>query len=179
MKSPVSILAILSASILGFAVSAAAVEVKVAVVNPQEILNGTKKGKTIKDMLAEYVQSRQRVIQSEEAELKKLEAELTSQAPVLSASAKQEKQQVFQRQLSAYERRLQKLEGEVQAKKREALAEFTKTIEQAVQQIAEKENIVLVLEKGRGGPTTLIVYHQDSLDLTSRVIKALDGKGEQ
>ena len=179
MKPRVSIPALLIACILGFGVSAAAVEVKIAVVNPQDILNGTKKGKTIKDMLAEYVQTRQRVIQSEEAELKKLEAELASQGPALSASAKQEKQQVFQQHLTAYERRLQELEGEVQAKKRDALGEFTKAIEQAVQQIAEKENIVLVLEKGRTGAATLILFNQDSLDLTSRVIKALDSKSDQ
>jgi outer membrane protein len=160
-------------------VSAAAVEIKIAVVNPQDVLNGTKKGKTIKDMLAEYVQTRQRVIQSEEAELKKLEAELVSQGPVLSASAKQEKQQAYQQHLAAYDRRLQELEGEVQAKKRDALGEFTRDIEQAVQQIAEKENIVLVLEKGRTGAATLILYNQDSLDLTSRVIKALDSKSDQ
>ncbi|HEY3196988.1 MAG TPA: OmpH family outer membrane protein [Nitrospirales bacterium] len=179
MKRRVNILAILTACILGFVVSAAAVEQKIAVVNPQDILNGTKKGKKIKDMLAEYVQTRQRVVQSEEADLKKLEAELASTGPVLSAAAKQEKQAVFQKQLAAYDRRLQELEGEVQAKKRDALGEFTKAIEQAVQQIAENENILLVLEKGRGGPATGILYNQDSLDLTSRVIKALDSKSDQ
>ena len=179
MKPRVGIPALLGACILGFVVSAAAVEVKIAVVNPQDILNGTKKGKKIKEMLAEYVQVRQRVIQSEEAALKKLEAEIASQGPVLSAQAKQEKQEVFQQQLAAYDRRLQELEGEVQAKKRDALGEFTKAIEQAVQQIAEKENIVLVLEKGTTGAATLIRYNDYSLDLTSRVIKALDSKSDQ
>ena len=178
MKPRVSIPVVLGACILGFVVSATAVEQKIAVVNPQDILNGTKKGKKIKDMLAEYVQVRQRVIQSEEADLKKLEAELAGQGPVLSPSAKQEKQQVFQQQLAAYDRRLQQLEGEVQAKKRDALGEFTKAIEQAVQQIAEKEHIVLVLEKGTSGAGTLIRYNEDSLDLTSRVIKALDSKSD-
>jgi len=160
-------------------VSAAAIEQKIAVVNPQDVLNGTKKGKKIKDMLAEYVQTRQRTIQSEEAELKRLEAERDKQESVSSASAKQEKQKVFEQKLASYQRRLQELDGEVQAKKRDALGEFSKAVEQAVQQIAEKENIMLVLEKGKPGVMPLILYNQDSLDLTSRVIKVLDGNSDQ
>ena len=179
MKSRISIPALLGAGIFGLVVSAAAAEVKIAVVSPQQILDDTKKGKKIKQLLAEYVETRQRTIQSEEAELKRLEAERISQESVSSASAKQEKEKVFEQKLAAYQRRLQELDGEVQAKKREALGAFTKAIEQAVQQIAENENIVLVLEKGGSRAGTLILYNQDSLDLTGRVIKALDSKGEQ
>ena len=178
MKPRVSIPALLGAGILGLMVSAAAAEQKVAVVNPQDILNGTKKGKAIKDTLADYVQTRQRTIQSEEAELKRLEAERISQESASSASAKQEKEKVFEQKLAAFQRKLKDLDGEVQVKKREELGAFTKAIEQVVQQIAEKENIVLVLEKGGSRAGTLILYNQDSLDLTSRVIKALDSKSD-
>ena len=179
MKSRIRIPVLLGASILGLVVSAAAAEQKIAVVNAQQILDDTKKGKKIKEMLADYVQTRQRTIQSDEAELKRLEAERISQESVSSASAKQEKEKMFEQKLAAYQRRLQELDGEVQTKKREALGAFTKAIEQAVQQIAEKENIVLVLEKGGSRAGTLILYNQDSLDLTGRVVQALDSKGEQ
>ena len=179
MKSRIRIPALLGASILGLVLSAAAAEVKIAVVDPQQILDDTKTGKKIKQMLADYVQTRQRTIQSEEIELKRLETERVSQESVSSASAKQEKEKMFEQKLAAYQRRLQELDGEVQTKKREALGAFTKAIEQAVQQIAEKENIVLVLEKGGSRAGTLILYNQDSLDLTGRVVQALDSKGEQ
>ena len=177
MKYRAHVLVLLSVFMLGFVPAAEAMEVKIGVVEPQKIFEGTKKGKKIKEMLADYVQVRQRVIESEEADLKKLEEELVNQGSVLSASAKTEKEQTFQQKMAAYQRRVQDLEGEVQTKRREVLGDFTKVIEQVVREIAEKEKIILVLEIGGLNTGAPILYYQDSLDLTARVIKALDGKG--
>jgi outer membrane protein len=179
MKQRASLLLLLSVFVGGFVLSVGAAELKIGLVDSQKIFEGTKRGKKIKDMLSEYVQARQRVIASEESELKKLESELASQASRSSAKVKEEKEQTFNQKMGAYQRRVQELEREVQTKKREALGEFTKAMEQVVQAIAEKEKIVLVLEKGSpavsGGGA--IRYNQDSLDLTGRVIKELDSRG--
>jgi outer membrane protein len=175
----VSVLLLLSVFVGGCALSASAAELKVGLIDSQKVLEGTKSGKKIKDMLAEYVQARQRIIASEEAELKKLESGLVSPKPPLSAKAKEEKEQAFKQKMAAYQRRVQELEGEVQTKKREVLGDFSKAIEQAAQAIAEKEKIFLVLEKGvpASSGIALILYNQDSLDLTARIIKELDSKG--
>jgi outer membrane protein len=179
MKQRASVLLLLSVCVGGCVVSAGAAELKIGLVDSQKIFEGTNRGKKIKEMLADYIQARQRVIASEEAELKKLEGDLVSPASPLSAKAKEEKEQTFKQKMGTYQRRVQELDGEVQTKKREVLGEFTKAIEQVVQAIAEKEKIVLVLEKsgpaGSGG--ALVLYNQDSLDLTARVIKELDSKG--
>ena len=176
MKQTTSMLLLLSTFLFGCVWPVGATELKIGVVNPQKILDGTKRGKKIKEMLADYVQARQRLIQSEETDLKKAEEELKSQLSVLTPPLKEEKERVFQQKMMAYQRRVQELEGEVQAKKREVLGEFTRLIEQAVQEIAEKEKIVLVLESA-ADPGTPILYTQASLDLTARVIKTLDGSG--
>ena len=168
--------ALLSVFLFVWVSAAGAAELKVGVIDPQKVFEGTKRGKKIKETLADYVQTRQRLIQSEEADLKKLEEDLAKRASSLSAQAKQEKEQAFQQKMTAYQRRVQELEGEVQAKKREVLGEFTKAIEQVVQEIAEKEKIVLVMEKGGTNAGRLVLYSEDSLDLTARVIKALDSK---
>lgn len=177
MKQRAGMLALVSVFMLGFVPSTGAVEVKIGVVNHQKILESTKRGKKIKETLGDYVQARQRVIASEEADLKKLEEELVTQGAVLSAPAKAEKEQVFQKRMAAYQRRVQELEGEVQTKNREVLGAFTKTIEQVVKEIAEKEKIILVLESRGSAAGDPILYHQDSLDLTTQVIKVLDSKG--
>jgi outer membrane protein len=160
----------------GIMLPAEAAELKIGVINPQKVLDGTKQGKTIKDMLADFVQTRQRLIESEETDLKKLESDL-KQATVLNPAAKDEKERAFQQKMATYQRRLQQLEGEVQAKKREVLGEFTKTIELIVQDLAVREKIVLVLEKGQGTAGTPILFSRDYLDLTARVIEELNGKG--
>jgi len=48
-----------------------------------------------------------------------------------------------------------------------------------VREIAEKEQLTLVMEKGDAGPGAVIMYSEPSINLTDRVIKALDGKGEK
>jgi Skp family chaperone for outer membrane proteins len=59
------------------------------------------------------------------------------------------------------------------------LGEFSKKIEQEVKEIAEKERIGLVFDKGESGPGTMVLYSHPSINLTDRVIKALDGKLRQ
>jgi outer membrane protein len=176
MKQRASILVLLSLFLLGVGFSAEAEELKIGVINPQKILEATKQGKKVKQTLAEYVQTRQKLLESEAADIKKLETELATQSTVLDIKAKAEKEQSFQQKVAVYQRRVQELNTEVETKKREVLGGFTKAIEQAVREIAEKEKILLVMEKGGGNAGSLVLFNQDSLDLTPRVIKALDSK---
>ena len=176
MKQRASILVLLSLFLLGLEFSAGAEELKIGVINPQKILEATKQGKKAKQTLADYVQTRQKLLESEAADLKKLETELATQSTVLDTKVKAEKEQSFQQKVAVYQRRVQELNAEVETKKREILGGFTKAIEQAVREIAEKEKILLVMEKGGNNAGSLVLYNQDSLDLTPRVIKALDSK---
>ncbi|HZC68100.1 MAG TPA: OmpH family outer membrane protein [Nitrospirales bacterium] len=154
-----------------------AADLPIGVVEPQKVLDGTKVGRKIKDALADYVNTRQRLIESEEQDIKAMEEDLVKQGDALSPEAKQEKEAVIHQKLLAYRRHVQELEGEVQAKKRELLSDFTKKIEQVVREIAEKEMITLVMEKGDAGLGALIMYSEPSIDLTDLVIKALESKG--
>ena len=176
MKQRASILVLLSLFLLSVGFSFGAEELKIGVINPQQILEATKQGKKVKQTLADYVQTRQKLLESEAADLKKLETELATQSTVLDTKAKAEKEQSFQQKVAVYQRRVQELNAEVENKKREVLGGFTKAIEQAVREIAEKEKILLVMEKGGTNAGSLVLYNQDSLDLTPRVIKALDSK---
>lgn len=153
-----------------------AADLPIGVVEPQKVLDGSKAGRKIKDALADYVNTRQRLIESEEQDIKAMEEDLIKQGAGLSPEAKQEKEEVIRQKLLAYRRHVQELEGEVQTKKRELLSDFTKQIEQVVREIAERENITLVMEKGDAGLGALIMYSEPSIDLTDRVIKAFEGK---
>jgi outer membrane protein len=176
MKKHWSILILIGMLVLALRVPAWAEDLKVAVVEPQKVLEDTKAGKKIKDSLAEYVQTRQRLLDSEAADLKKIEEDLTKQGATLSPAAKQEKETVLRQKVVAYQRRVQELEVEVRAKKTEMLSGFTKTIEQVVKEIAEKEKIFLVLDKGGNGADTLVIFNNPAVDLTDRVIKEVDSR---
>ena len=161
----------------GFPVGAA--DLSIGVVEPQKVLDATKAGKRIKDALADYVNTRQRLIESEEQDIKAMEEDLVKQGADLSPEAKQEKEGSIRQKLITYRRHVQELDGEVQTKKRELLSDFTKKVEQVVREIAERENITLVVEKEDAGPGALIMYNEPSINLTDRVIKAFESKGEK
>jgi outer membrane protein len=176
MKSKPTVLFLISLFTLTLGRPGLAADLSIGVVEPQKVLDGTKAGKKVKDRLADYVNTRQRLIESEEQDIKKLQEELVNQGTVLSPQAKQEKEEAVRQMLAAYQRHVRELEGEVQARKRELLGDFTKKIEQVVREIAEKEQIVLVIEKGDSGYGLFVRYSQPSINLTDRVIKALDSK---
>ena len=161
----------------GFQVGAA--DLPIGVIEPQKVLDATKAGKRIKDALADYVNTRQRLIESEEQDIKAMEEDLVKQGADLSPEAKQEKEGGIRQKLMTYRRHVEELEGEVQTKKRELLSDFTTKIEHVVREIAEKEQITLVVEKGDAGPGALIMYSEPSINLTDRVIKAFESKGEK
>lgn len=177
MKNGCKILVVVFAIVLACEGPALAVELKIGVIEPQKVLEGTKSGKKIKDSLQEYVKTRQKLIDMEEEELKKMEEDLVKQGAVLSAEAKKDKEEKFRQKMVEYQRKVQQLNQEVQVKKKETLDEFNKNLEQVIRGIADKEKITLVVEKGDSGAGTLIVYSHPSLDLTDRVIKELDAKG--
>ncbi len=159
-----------------FGASAWAAELKIGVIEPQKILEETQSGKKIKDSLSEYVVARQRLLDSEAEDIKKGEDDLLKQSAGLNNEARQEKEDALRRKIAGYQRRVQELEGEVQAKKAEVLGEFTRKIEQVVREIAEKEKISLVMDKGGSDYGSLVLFNQPSVDLTGRVIKELDGR---
>jgi outer membrane protein len=177
MKRGNMVLGAMLALAMAVGVPAWGTELKIGVVEPQKILDGTKSGKKIKDALGEYVKVRQNLIDQEEEELKKIEEDLVKQGAVLSPEAKKEKEESFRRRMVEYQRKVQQLNQEVQAKKKEVLDEFNKTIEQIVRSIADKEKITLVVEKSNTDAGSMIIYSHPSLDLTERVIKELDAKG--
>ncbi len=176
MKNGISVLGIAFVAALAVAAPVWA-EVKIGVVEPQKILDGTKAGKKIKDSLQEYVKARQKVIDMEEEDLKKMEEDLVKQGAVLSPDAKKDKEEKFRQKMGEYQRKVQQLNQEVQVKKKETLDEFNKGLEQVIRGIADKEKISLIVEKGDSGAGALVIYSHPSLDLTDRVIKELDAKG--
>ncbi|SRR5712692_4645743 len=176
MKISVGVIILVGVFVFAFGLPAWAEELKIAVIEPQKVLEATKAGRKIKGSLADYVRTRQRLLDSEAEDLKKIEEGLAKQGAGLSAETRQEKEGAFRQKVVEYQRRVQELEREVQAKKAEMLGEFTKTIEQVVREIAEKEKISLVVEKGDNGYGALVLFNHPSVDLTGRVIKELDSR---
>ncbi len=147
----------------------------IGVMEPQRVLSETDAGKKAMESLASFAKSRQALVESEEKELRRMEEDFMKQASVLSATAKKEREEQFRRRMAEYQQRANQMNREVQEKQKEILEGFRVKIEKVVARLAQQMGLAMVVEKGRGSPT---VYHEASLDITSKVIEEFNKGGQ-
>src|SRR5437899_10878369 len=107
------ILNLVSLFVLAYGLPGWAEDLAIGVVEPQKVLDGTTAGKQVKDALADYVNTRQRLIESEEQDIKAMEEDLVKEGAALGPEAKQEKEEVLLGRLVTCLRQVQALVGVV------------------------------------------------------------------
>lgn len=142
--------------------------VRIGVVDPQKVLEETDAGKRAKDSLTNFMKNRQSLIELEEKELKRMEEDIVKQASILSASARREREEQFRRRAIEFQQKANELNREIQEKQKEVLEAFREKVERVVAKVAQQMGLLVVMEKGRGGPT---VYHDTALDISTQVIE--------
>ena len=143
----------------------------IGVVDPQRILQETDKGQQLSDTLEAFMKDRQALVELEQKELRNLEDSLRAQMTVLSQSARQLKEEQFRQKMATYQQKVADLNREVQEKQVELQSQFRREVGEVVAQIASERNLGLVLEHG---PTSGTLFFQQSWDITTDVIQALN-----
>ena len=150
--------------------------VRLGVVDLQRVLLETEAGKKARESLNTFMKNRQAVMELEEKELKRMEDDLIKQASVLSANGKRDREEVLRRRVVEFQQRAAEMNREVQDKQKEVLEAFREKAERVVTKIAQELGLLVVMEKGKGGPT---VFADESLDISIRVIDALNKESSQ
>lgn len=145
---------------------------KMAYIDAQKVLDGTKAGRRAKGTMEEFTKSRQKIIDLEESEIKRLQEDLARQGSVLSPEARREKEESLQRKFMDFQKKVSELTKELQSKKRDILEEFNKRLEEIVKRIAEKNGYAFVFDRNSEGG--VLLYAKQSLDITDEVIKEYD-----
>jgi outer membrane protein len=140
---------------------------QVGVVDLQRVLLDTDSGKRARDVLSNFMKNRQAVIELEEKELKRMEDDLVKQASVLSAGGRKDREDLLRRRVAEFQQRATEMNREVQDKQKEVLEGFREKAERVVAKVAQQLGLLVVMEKGKGGPT---VYSDAALDISARVI---------
>jgi outer membrane protein len=141
---------------------------QIGVVDLQRVLLETEAGRRARDVLSNFMKNRQAVIELEEKELKRMEEDLVKQASVLSAGGRKDREDLLRRRVAEFQQRANEMNREVQEKQKEVLEGFREKAEYVVAKVAQQLGLVVVVEKGKGGPT---VYHDTALDISTKVIE--------
>ncbi len=151
--------------------SGSSLALPIAVVDPQWLFSESKMGQQVTANLNQFMQDRQALMSLEQEELQDLENELSRLGGVLSPAARQQKEEQLRRSMVDYQQKVEDMNKELQTKRGDLLDEFRNHVDGVVQQIAQRQGLILVVEKGQNAPTR---YHEPDMDLSAAVLEGLD-----
>jgi outer membrane protein len=152
-----------------------AAEVKLGYVDLQKALNLSESGKAAKEKIQKKVKDHEGAIDSRQKELKKLKDELEKQALLLSEEARGAKERDYQQKLKEFQRYTKDIQDELQQQDADFTRQILEDLFKVIKGIGEKEGYTMILEQSESS----LLYADDKIDLTDKVIKAYDALGKK
>lgn len=147
---------------------------RVGVVDVQAVFERSRTGKSaLEKLVAEFGEQR-RLLTEEEAMLKEVAARLEQGRGTIPPGEVHLQTDGYLEQLEQYRLRVQRFNLEVARRHRELIAEYLPKIAAVAGPLADREGFSVVLHQGRPETSLIVLYRAPEIDLTDRVIEALD-----
>ena len=163
-KSFILIFTLLTLSLFVFS------EVKIGVINAQEIIEKTQKGKKVQAKLENLQKQKQQQLENLQKEIVQLQKDLES--PALNRDTREKKTRELEDKRIDYNRFIQDTQKEMQAKSQQELLTLQKEIMPLIQQIGKAKGFSIIFDMTSSG----IAYFDETIDVTDEVVKAVDAK---
>lgn len=155
---------------------------KVVFVDTQTVFDKSKLGVKYQGILREYFESRKKILDLDADEIQKLREDYTKQAAVLKPEAKKDKEESINRKINDFEKKRSEFNAELAKKNDELSSEFNQELSVVLKEMAKKEKFSLILNKSISimskGETPSVLYGDEDLNLTDKVITELDKKSD-
>lgn len=182
MKRALLVISILT--MMSFAVTAMAAGGKTAYIDTQVVFDKAKLGKKYQGIVREYYESRKKILDMDADEIQKLQEEYSKQkqAKALNEKALKEKEETVNRKINDFQKKRDEFSNEIGKKNEELSSEFNQQMMAVLKEIAKREKVSLVLNKTINvlskAEVPSILYADEDMDLTEKVIAELDKKDE-
>jgi len=143
---------------------------KIGVVDIQKFQKKSKSFQSVSAKVRKKFEAIQKRLEDERNALQKLEEDYKKQSMMLSLNAQEDKKRELEKKRRYYKYLVEDLTDEMKDAEAEATRQIGKELEKVVEKLAEKEAYTLILEKRTLG----LVYYNDAIDLTDRVVEAYD-----
>jgi outer membrane protein len=150
--------------------SIAAAEMKLAVLNIQDVLTKSSAGLAAKDKIEKRMKDLKASLDSDKQQLISFQDEMKKKASVWSEDKKQEQLLEFQKKRRDLEAKQDNANLEMKNLQDRYLAPIMKELENIVRDVAKSKGYALVL------PSNAVLYFDNSVDLTADVTKSLNAK---
>jgi outer membrane protein len=166
-----SLIAVLLITVM-LAVSSYAADAKIGIFNFDEVMSDSKMGKSAKAKLEKKHKGLKSVLERKKDELEKMDAKLEKDRMVMGKEKYAAKKYEIQKKAIDFRELERKSTDEMRKLRQELIAEINKEVVEIINQIGRKENYTIIVEKNISGAA----YFNKQIDLTSRVVKALNSK---
>jgi Skp family chaperone for outer membrane proteins len=163
-KQLLLIVAVLALSAFAFA------EFKVAIINPQAVLQASVKGKEAIGRLQALQTAKQKKYETLQAEIDALEKEIGS--PALNADAREKKTQDLAAKRTEIKRFAEDAQKESMAAQQKEFEKIQGDLMPLIEKIAKENGFSMVLDLTTSG----ITYFEPAIDITEKVVKAYDAQ---
>ena len=159
---------IAAATLLATAFAAAAAHaqpLKIGYVDVQRAIQEVEEGRVARNRLKTEFDQRRAQIDKKSADLERMQQEYEKQAPVLSDDAKRKKQEEFQKALIDARQSAGTLQEDMNRQEQQAMGNILQRLQQVVAEIAERESITFVMDKGT------LLFAPAAADITNEVVR--------
>lgn len=167
-------LTLLIGMVISVATAVSAQSVKIGVVDPQVVMDQSHVGQEALKAFQEDATIRKRLLTREEEELRTLEHNIRDHGDELSEEEKTHKQEQFRKKLQTYQHRVQEFNQEMASRQQELQQDYMHKIEKAIQVVAKKRGISIVVHTGDPESLPVVIYRDPALDITEAVVKEFD-----
>lgn len=159
---------LITAFALAFTAPAQADEVKIAVVDVQQVVRNSLAAKDISAQIEKKRLAHQAEIAKQEESLEKRNQELTKQRAVLAPEAFEQKVKEFKAQVADVQRDVQKRRSDLDRIYTNALSEIQKSVFTIISKLSEERGFSIAI------PTSQILFAKKELDISDEVLKRLN-----
>jgi outer membrane protein len=151
--------------------SIAKAEMKFAVMNVQRIIVECEAGTAAKARFDDRMKELQTTFKAEEQELKELQAEIKKKSSAWSEEKKAEKVREFQKSGRELQAKTEDARFEMKQMQDKELEPILKALEKVVKDFGKKNGYTAIFDSKNG-----VIYFEDSLDVTDKIVKALNAE---
>lgn len=141
---------------------------KFGIVDFQRVVQNSKAGKAAKAEIEQKGKAMEAELKTKGQDLENQKKRLEAEAQVMTKEVKEEKARAFQSQVNDFNQLQRNYANDFKRFEVEKLKEIQDAVTGLLEQIAKKEGYAIIFERSR------VLYFQDALDLTDKLIQLYD-----
>src|SRR5688572_5791785 len=139
---------------------------KYGIINMQSVILNVDEGKQARGRLEKEIEKKEKELAEKKKELDKMNEEWKTQAAVLSEAARMQKQQEFQEKFMGLRNDEMTFQQEMKREEQKVTQQIAVKVQKLVEKMAKEQKLEAVFESNTSG----LLFLQDPIDLTEKVI---------